>query len=112
MHVLHVGDDPTGGGGIASVVLRHLSRSLDGEDQNALETALANLISVDGERERQAVANRKRAEVLFSPPAIARAWMTVYANLPGSGKAFQSKYGESDRLRSPNHKKENWAVGV
>jgi glycosyltransferase involved in cell wall biosynthesis len=74
------------------------------EDQNALETALANLMSDAGERERQAVANRKRAEVLFSPPAIARAWMTVYASLPGPGEAFQSKYGERNRLRSPNHK--------
>jgi glycosyltransferase involved in cell wall biosynthesis len=74
------------------------------EDQNALETALANLMSDAGERERQAVANRRRAEVLFSPPAIERAWMNVYANLPGSGEARQSQYGERNRLRSPNHK--------
>jgi glycosyltransferase involved in cell wall biosynthesis len=49
-------------------------------DKKALEEALVALVNDSEERERQGVANRKRAEVLFSPPAIAQAWMRVYAN--------------------------------
>jgi glycosyltransferase involved in cell wall biosynthesis len=75
------------------------------EDQDALETALANLMSDAGERERQAVTNRRRAQVLFSPKAIARAWMAVYANLPGPGGARQPQFRSRNRLRSPHRKK-------
>lgn len=51
------------------------------QDPIALETALTRIMSNADERERQASANRKRAHELFSPPAIAQAWLAVYGDL-------------------------------
>jgi glycosyltransferase involved in cell wall biosynthesis len=49
-------------------------------DKKTLVEALAALVNDPEERERQGVANRKRAVELFSPTTIAQAWLRVYAN--------------------------------